>query len=274
MDNLSANVGKRQTFRFRSWNVIVNKSHILPSRCLKAPHCVSDNESVDTRKCDFCKFEKELELPQVPEMTFANNVLRLEHDNGFAIEFNALDALKMVDSKNDSLKVAVAEAWAESRMESPHLKGVIKPFDWTYGTNYKGTLQNSDKIQVEPTEERIDIEKLKVKSEILFYEDVILFEDELADNGIAQFTVKIRVMPDSFFVLMRYFLRVDNLIIRIIDTRIYYEEGTNHLLREHMTKESKIKDLKVPIGLLGNPQELWSHMPIKQFEYEKLKIVS
>ena len=40
------------------------------------------------------------------------------------------------------------------------------------------------------TKERIDLEQLKVKEKIFFYEDVILYEDELADNGIAKLNVK------------------------------------------------------------------------------------
>lgn len=41
------------------------------------------------------------------------------------------------------------------------------------------------------TEERIDYEKLKKQERIAFYDEVILFEDELADNGAAVFSVKI-----------------------------------------------------------------------------------
>ncbi|KFM81887.1 TIP41-like protein, partial [Stegodyphus mimosarum] len=80
-----------------------------------------------------------------------------------------------------------------------------------------------------------------------------------------------RIMPDSFFLLMRFFLRVDNLLARIIDTRIYYEKGNSYLLREHMTKESKLENLKVLPALLSNPQELSNHLPIVKTEYEKLE---
>lgn len=45
-------------------------------------------------------------------------------------------------------------------------------------------------FQVESTDERIDMQQLKVKEKIYFYEDVILFEDELADNGISKLNVK------------------------------------------------------------------------------------
>lgn len=41
------------------------------------------------------------------------------------------------------------------------------------------------------TEERIDYEQLKKPERIAFYDEIILFEDELADNGAAVFSVKI-----------------------------------------------------------------------------------
>lgn len=49
-------------------------------------------------------------------MIFADNVLRVVHSDGFGIEFNALDALKLVDAHHDPLKVAVSQAWREARL--------------------------------------------------------------------------------------------------------------------------------------------------------------
>ena len=46
-------------------------------------------------------------------------------------------------------------------------------------------------LQVVPSEERIDIEKLKVREKIQFYEDILLFEDELSDNGTSILRAKI-----------------------------------------------------------------------------------
>ena len=45
-------------------------------------------------------------------------------------------------------------------------------------------------FKVVQTDETIDIELLKKKEKIYFFEDVILFEDELADNGCALLNVK------------------------------------------------------------------------------------
>lgn len=71
----------------------------------------------------------------------------------------------------------------------------------------------------------------------------ILYEDELSDNGMSQLSFRCRVMPKCFLILLRYWLRVDNVIIRINDTRIYGEFGKDHILRHYQEKEAKWKEL-------------------------------
>ena len=46
-------------------------------------------------------------------------------------------------------------------------------------------------FQITETEDRIDYAKLKTQERIYFYDEVILYEDELADNGTAVLSVKI-----------------------------------------------------------------------------------
>lgn len=57
-------------------------------------------------------------MPSLPEMLFGDNVLRIQHTDGFGIEFNAIDALKRVNNMKDSVKVACAQEWQESRSDS------------------------------------------------------------------------------------------------------------------------------------------------------------
>ncbi|XP_064400116.1 TIP41-like protein [Halichondria panicea] len=98
---------------------------------------------------------------------------------------------------------------------------VVKPFDWTYTTDYKGTLSSkgTTNLEVTDTSNRKDFEQLKQQEQILFYDEVILSEDELADNGTAVFSVKIRVMASGFFILSRFFLRVDSVLVRMNESR-------------------------------------------------------
>ena len=61
------------------------------------------------------RISSELVLPSLPEMVFGDNVLQIDHAAGFGIQFNALDALKLVDNRHDLMKVAVAEEWQSKR---------------------------------------------------------------------------------------------------------------------------------------------------------------
>lgn len=45
--------------------------------------------------------------------------------------------------------------------------------------------------QATETSERIDMEKLKAREQIMFFDDVLLFEDELHDHGVSMISVKI-----------------------------------------------------------------------------------
>ncbi|XP_009074592.1 PREDICTED: TIP41-like protein [Acanthisitta chloris] len=219
------------------------------------------------------KLAEELHMPSLPEMMFGDNILRIQHDRGFGIEFNATDALKCVNNCQGMIKVACAEEWQESRSETEHTKEVVKPYDWTYTTDYKGTLLgDTATLKVVPTTEHINTEKLKAREQIMFFEEVLLFEDELHDHGVSSLSVKIRVMPSSFFVLLRFFLRVDGVLIRMNDTRLHHEADKAYMLREYTSRESKISSLKhVPPSLFTEPNEISQYLPIKETICEKLE---
>lgn len=61
------------------------------------------------------RYEQELRLPQLPEMVFAENCLKIYHQSGCGIDFNALDALRLVDASTDLIKVAASEEWQNAR---------------------------------------------------------------------------------------------------------------------------------------------------------------
>lgn len=186
----------------------------------------------------------------------------------------AYDSLLLVDPKADLIKVSVAKEWKESRADCEYIDKMIHPFDWTFTTPYKGTYPpgfcHSPLVEV-PTDERINIEKLKIPEQISFFEEVCLFEDELSDHGISSLNVKIRVMPTSFYILQRFFLRVDNVVIRVNDTRIYHESQNNYLIREYTERESLVSDLKCPPRVLTEPNEVVNHLELKTALYHKLE---
>lgn len=223
---------------------------------------------------DIERLSEDMSMPSLPEMLFGDNILRIQHTDGYGIEFNAIDALKRVNNMEDTVKVACAQEWQESRSDAEHSKDVIRPYDWTYTTDYRGTLIGEGmQMKVSKTAERIDMEKLKAREHIMFFDEVLLFEDELHDHGVSMLSVKIRVMPTSFFLLMRFFLRVDGVLIRVNDTRLYHEAGKVYMLREFSTRESKIAELKnVPAPLYTDPNEIAQHLTLKLTECEKLDL--
>ena len=113
---------------------------------------------------------------------------------------------------------------------------VVKPFDWSYTTDYKGTF-HSDSHKFEPSSSPIPLELLKQPDPILFFDEIVLYEDEMADNGITMLSCKIRVMPARLLLLCRFFMRLDNVLFRIRDTRIYVEFSTGQVIREYAARE-------------------------------------
>ncbi|KAJ1852950.1 Tap42 interacting protein [Coemansia sp. RSA 720] len=178
----------------------------------------------------------------VPEMIFGDNFLRIRHSaSGKELSLCALDALRMVDTGPLSAKavqVSIARDWFESR----RMRGipVVNPFDWTFSTRYRGTSN----LEFTTSSSGIDYERLKVREDILFYDENILFEDDLGDNGTSQLAYKVRVMPSGFFVLLRFFLRVDGVLFRIYDTRLYHRFGSDSVVREFSTREMPFDDVK------------------------------
>ncbi|CAG8765550.1 18853_t:CDS:2, partial [Racocetra fulgida] len=96
--------------------------------------------------------QKQLSIP-LPEMFFGNNKLQVANEHGVVFELSPVDALKFVDATEEG--------------------------------------GNKVKQEFEKTTDRINVEKLKLPEPILFYDEVILFEDELADNGTAILNSKV-----------------------------------------------------------------------------------
>ncbi len=129
---------------------------------------------------------------------------------------------------------------------SEGIKEVVKPFDWSYSTDYKGTVTGKT-FQLE--KDSIPIELLKRPDPILFYEEVVLYESELDDNGISVLSCKVRVMPERMLLLCRLFMRLDNVVFRVRDTRIYVDFLRNKITRDYNAMEEKfdkVREVQLP----------------------------
>jgi len=78
-------------------------------------------------------------------------------------------------------------------------------------------------------------------------------------------------MKSSFFVLLRYFLRIDNIKAMIIDTRYYHELNDNYILREHCVRESDLNKLTaLSTEIIIDPVLMSQRLPIIEEKREKL----
>ncbi|KAK4475379.1 hypothetical protein MN116_002440 [Schistosoma mekongi] len=222
---------KSSLHRLGDWLIILKEHHILKS-------LGKEREA----------FEKSLELPAIPEMIFDQNSLSIcfcqsnNKDEGLdkeptcKIVFNALDALKLVDPKNITIEVPFAKDWRESRANNEEDLVAHRPYDWTFTTPYTGTL--SGLWDVSPTSEGLDMDYLRRKDPIHFFVNTTLYEDELGDNGVSILNIKFRAMSSGFFLLQRFFLRVDGGLLRVYDTRLQWRQNDSYLIRDVRRMES------------------------------------
>lgn len=203
----------------------------------------------------------------IPEMIFGDNLVAIHHAaSGWSIAFTAEAALDGVDKTGaNMLQVAYAGEWSSSREKSSahDIQQVVKPYDWSYSTTYKGTEtpagdEKKKKLEVEK-KKQIPLELLKRRDPILFFDEVVLFESELDDNGVSIYSVKVRVMEQRMLLLARLYMRLDNVVVRIRDTRVYVEFGTGEVIREYTVKEDSFANVKKVSRLiiLPWPQQSW-----------------
>lgn len=206
------------------------------------------------------KLRKELEI-KLPAMLFDQSLLKLSHhshvgtnlhttsgEGRFHLTFNAVNALRMVGTTDPNIKVKVAAQWASNKArDDVEIMTLTHASDWTFSTKYGGTINVTGKFGGIKSSSTVDLSDVvgvdydalrDTSLPILFSSEVILFEDELDDNGTASYKVRIRVMPSFFFVLARFFLRVDDVLIRIYDTRYFHRFGSPLIVRETVHREA------------------------------------
>lgn len=183
----------------------------------------------------------------MPEMIFGDNMVSITHlPSRWSICFNTPDALDAVDKTDKHmLKVAYARDWESTReVTTQKIKEVVKPYDWSYSTTYSGTETAVAKGKLTESNALMPLELLKQRDPILFFDEVVLYESELDDNGISIYSAKLRVHQHRMLLLCRLFMRLDNVLVRIRDTRIYVDFRTEEVIREYTAKEASFGDVE------------------------------
>lgn len=167
-----------------------------------------------------------------PTMLFASNSLMITSPlHSFSLHFNCVDALMCLDQTHIGMKVhnESMDAWAKAKY------AVHKPYDWTFSTLYQGQINGSFQ---EHLGSKLDYDKLRTSKDINFYDEVIMYEDELADNGISIYSIKLRVMDFGWFVLARHYLRIDKVCIKAREVRFYHQFGQTNIGKEVRLRET------------------------------------
>lgn len=144
---------------------------------------------------------------------------------------------------------------------------------------------NSNPLTFHPTTTPIPLELLKRPDPILFFDELVLYEDEMADNGITMLSAKVRVMPDRLLLLVRFFLRLDGVLIRLRDTRVFVEFATGQVLREYTAREAPYEEVRQALltsrqrssaddvlALLRDPNALAAVTPVVERRLEEVNV--
>ena len=139
-----------------------------------------------------------------------------------------------------------------------------RKWDWTFSSDYCGTLQDTEKLSFhelnhtevgsvfdealneskniyKSTSSGINFDMLKERdAPILFFDEIVLYQDDLEDCGEVVFEAKLRVMPNCFFILSRNFVRVDSVVVKIRESRFFHAFGEDKVHLEVTWKECSI----------------------------------
>ncbi|KAJ8768946.1 hypothetical protein K2173_023941 [Erythroxylum novogranatense] len=264
----------RRGLRIHGWEIFSSNLSILNSSSLQ-------------------QWEEKLQTSHLPEMVFGDSCLVLEHTkSGTKIHFNAFDAL--AGWKKEALPPVEVPAAAKWKFRSKPFQQVILDYDYTFTTPYCGSETidvDAEKNKCEENltsncpswedcEQQIDMVALSSKEPILFYDEVILYEDELADNGVSLLTAKVRVMPSCWFLLLRFWLRVDGVLMRLRDTRMhcsFADTAGPVILREICWREATFQDLSAKgypsdSAAYSDPSIISERLPVVKHKTQKLKV--
>lgn len=170
----------------------------------------------------------------LPEMVFPAAHVALE-GHGLWLSWDVVDALDEWASAHEKIAirssisnrgVAVmkskdAALWAAKKNQisaDAVNSSAMFHYDWTYSTPFGGKVEGGEWSELDSSGMRHEL--LTDQSiPILFFDEVVLYEDDLHDNGQVEYSVKLRVMPSCAYVLSRLWVRVDNVVVRLRETR-------------------------------------------------------
>jgi hypothetical protein len=171
----------------------------------------------------------------LPEMVFPIAHVALE-GHGIWLSWDAADCLQTWASCHSHIAInAETEFHGVSVMKSKDAKlwekrkqqqkvdnmdaAAVFHYDWTYSSPFSVKMEGGIWNELEESGMRMDL-LTDQTAPILFFDEIVLYEDDLHDNGLVQYTIKLRIMPTCAYILARLLVRVDHVLVRTKETRV------------------------------------------------------
>ena len=205
------------------------------------------------------KDENKLHINHLPEIFYGfNRLFLINKPKNFCYEFNPLQMLSLANYTQRKKLLKEKEIYYipnQAKSQYSKTDDTKNEEDWSFSSPYMGHITS---INISPMskyypeiketkvfkKEKTNIKYPETKVEnVLNYNQIHFFEDELGDIGFSEGKIGFGVMNECFLGLMRCYLRVDNMVVRNIDTKIYHKFGDNYIIRNFLVKEKTYDEL-------------------------------
>ena len=206
------------------------------------------------------KEENGLYISHLPEIFYGfNRLFLINESQNFCYEFNPLQMLSLTNNNVRQKLLKEKEIYyipTQAKSQYSKTDDTKNEMDWSFSSPYMGhitsinncimnkyypKINETKKFRTEKS--NITFPEIKVEN-VLNYNQVQFFEDELGDIGLSEGKIGFGVMDQCFLGLMRCYLRVDNILVRNIDTKIYHKFGEKYIIRNFSVKEKTYDELK------------------------------
>ena len=205
------------------------------------------------------KDENKLNINHLPEIFYGfNRLFLINKTKNFCYEFNPLQMLSLANYTQRKKLLKEKEIYYipnQAKSQYSKTDDSKNEEDWSFSSPYMGhitSINNSPMSKYYPEiketkvfkKEKTNLKYPETKVEnVLNYNQIHFFEDELGDIGFSEGKIGFGVMNECFLGLMRCYLRVDNMVVRNIDTKIYHKFGDNYIIRNFLVKEKTYDEL-------------------------------
>ena len=205
------------------------------------------------------KDENKLYINHLPEIFYGfNRLFLINKSKNFCYEFNPLQMLSLANYNLRKKLLKEKEIYYipnQAKSQYSKTDDSKNEEDWSFSSPYMGHITSINNCvmgkyypEIKETKvfkkEKTDLKYPETKVEnVLNYNQIHFFEDELGDIGFSEGKIGFGVMDQCFLGLMRCYLRVDNMVVRNIDTKIYHKFGDNYIIRNFLVKEKTYDEL-------------------------------